>query len=269
MNEPIYCTTHLHHLSPEGAVPVGVDIGDARASERQFSFWTNGFECRRIPSSVTDWSDQQSIDSRHYAEIRNWSREFTECDKVLFFPAILRTPSAAKKDSDYAPIEFAHSDYTEGYADMIKDCDHPYHAILKPYMAQEALSDEDLKKAKRVLTLQLWRNVGPALMDHPLAVCDATSVPRNQLSPFRVERYGGVESQFDSFVLTPPEPSIQNRWYCYKEMLEDEVLVFRAFDSECVEKGTPFWTPHSAFKDPHSSGIPRSSVEMRAICLYF
>ena len=64
----------------------------------------------------------------------------------MFFPAILRTPSAAKKDSDYAPIEFAHSDYTEGYADMIKDRDHPYHAILKPYMAQEDLSADDLKK---------------------------------------------------------------------------------------------------------------------------
>jgi len=268
MKEPIYCNTALHHLSSEGASPIAVDIYDARQSKRQFSVWNNGFERVSLPSNVTDWTDKKSIEETHYTEISDWAREFTGCDKVLFFPAIVRSPATAKTSSDYAPIELVHSDYTEEYGDMIKDTTHPYHAILQPSMERASLSAERLSEAKRVLTLQLWRNVGPKLMDYPLAVCDATTVPRNQLTSFRVESYGGVKAQFDSLIMSPPATNEKNTWYCYPEMSIDEVLVFRAFDSERVATGQPFWTPHSAFRDPHSSKVPRSSVEMRAICIY-
>jgi len=151
---------------------------------------------------------------------------------------------------------------------VIRDIEHPYHSILKPSMSRAGVSAQQLIKARRVLTLQLWRNTGPSLMDHPLALCDATTVARSQLSTFRVESYGGVEAQFDSFVLSPPSEEMSNDWYCYPEMSNDEVLLFRAFDSDCLENGAPFWTPHTAFRDPHSSNKSRSSVEMRATCLF-
>lgn len=268
MNEPIYCKTTLQHFSLEGPTPLAVDIHNARASTREFSVWANGFEKVHIRSSVSDWNDPKDIEKSHYQEISNWARDFTGCDKVLFFPAIVRNPDAALKSNDYAPIEFAHSDYTEQYVDMIRDTEHPYHAILKPSMVRARLSAEQLIDAKRVLTLQLWRNTGPQLMDHPLALCDATTVPRSQLSAFRVESYGGVEAQFDSFVMSPPAENVANDWYCYPEMEKDEVLLFRAFDSDCVTTGAPFWTPHTAFRDPRSANSPRSSIEMRAICIF-
>ena len=268
MKEPIYCQTTLHHFSVEGPKPLTVDIHNARESTRNFSVWDNGFEITEIPSVVKDWNEPTNIDSHHYAEIDDWARAFTGCDKVLFFPAIVRSPEAAQESSDYAPIEFAHSDYTEQYAEMVRDNEHPYPAILQPSMLRAGLSAAQLKKAKRILTLQLWRNTGPQLMDHPLALCDATTVPRSQLSAFRVESYGGVEAQFDSLVMSPPTEDTINNWYCFPEMEKDEVLMFRAFDSGCVATGAPFWTPHTAFRDPRSSGNPRSSVEMRAICIF-
>ena len=119
------------------------------------------------------------------------------------------------------------------------------------------------------MTLQLGRNVGPALMDYPLAFCDARTVHRAQLIPLRVETYGGVETQFDAFGLVKTMGADHNRWYVFPEMQPDEVVVFRSFDSECVASGQPFWTPHSAFRDPHSQGVARSSIEMRAICLFW
>jgi len=268
MQDPLYCSSTLHHFSTDGPIPLTVDILNARKSKRAFSVWDQGFECAHMPSIVTDWTDRSAINSNHYAEISDWARTFTGCDKVLFFPAIIRNPTAAQQSSDYAPIEFAHSDYTEAYADMIKDSEHPYHAILQPFMESAHLSLDQLAHARRILTLQLWRNVGAKLMDHPLAVCDATTVPRAQLTEFRVESYGGIEAQFDSFVMAPPAENDANNWYCYPEMDEDEVLIFRAFDSDRATTGQPFWTPHSAFRDPNSKDTPRSSIEMRAICIF-
>jgi hypothetical protein len=48
------------------------------------------------------------------------------------------------------------------------------------------------------------------------------------------------------------------------------VVAFRTYDTELVERGETWFTPHSAFRDPDVGiGRPaRSSIELRAICLY-
>ncbi len=221
------------------------------------------------PEAVTDWNDRDAIESWHYDEVRDWAVQSTGCDAVLFFPGLQRNPEAAALHPDYAPIEFAHSDYTESYLEMIADPEHPYHRVLQPSMVRAGVNSEQMQSLQRVLTLQLWRNTGPALMDHPMAFCDARSVARDQLTPLRVERYGGVETQFDAFALLNTAALAHNRWYTFPEMSFDEVVVFRAFDSDCVASGAPFWTPHTAFRDPHSTGVPRRSIEMRAVCLFW
>ncbi len=264
----LYCEASINYLSTEGPVPVPVKIYDARR-EAELSWQTNGFELQVLPSRVENWADRAQTDAVHYDEVSRWARRESGCEKVLFFPGLLRNPAAEAESPDFAPIQAAHSDYTESYGDMIADPDHPYHRVLAPSMARAGVSAADLQSVSRVLTLQLWRNVGPALMDYPLAFCDARTVPRAQLFPLRVETYGGVETQFDAFGLLRTMGGDANRWYTFPQMQPDEVVVFRAFDSECVTTGAPFWTPHCAFRDPHSAGVARSSIEMRAICLFW
>jgi hypothetical protein len=51
----------------------------------------------------------------------------------------------------------------------------------------------------------------------------------------------------------------------------DEAVLLRTYDSACADAGRPFWTPHSAFRDPSVPETPenhRASVEMRALCLW-
>ena len=85
----------------------------------------------------------------------------------------------------------------------------------------------------------------------------------------RVESYGGEQTQFDAFALVGGESVHENRWYTYPSMTADEVLMFRAYDSDLVAAGKPFWTPHCSFENPLVHDVPRSSVEMRAICLFW
>jgi len=250
-------------------VPIEVDVFDARRSERMFSWQDNGFELQTLPSMVADWSDSDLIEAIHQEEITTWAKQTTGCDAVLFFPAVLRNPQAEVESDDYAPIQLAHSDYTEDYDGMVKDSAHPYHRVLSPSMQRAGISSDRLAQCARVLTLQLWRNTGEQLIDYPIAFCDSGSVPREQLVAVRVEQYGGVETQFDAFGLLPPAPEVNNRWYTFPDLVTDEVVVFRAFDSDRVAPKLPFWTPHTAFRDEKEGASPRHSVEMRAICLFW
>lgn len=263
----VYTEATLHYMGAEGPEPVDQKILNGR--EQETTVWDQGFELIELPSKVTDWQSLDAVEAVHYEEVTEWAKGFTGCDAVLFFPALLRNMQTQAESDDYAPIQLAHSDYTENYADMIRDPDSAYQNVLKPSMERAGVSSEELAKVKRVLTLQLWRNVGDELMEYPLTVCDCTTVDRSELMPIRVESYGGQETQFDAFSLLKTPAAENHHWYAYPNMRQDEVLLFRAFDSEAVNNSKPFWTPHTAFFDTNGSGTPRSSVEMRAICLFF
>ena len=245
-----------------------VEILDGRSLDG-LSWEENGFELIRHPSNVEDWS---AIDDgwSHYDEIGELARSLTGCDAILYYPALIRNEASALRSADLAPIQFVHSDYTEAYREMIEDAHHPYRAILAPFMDRAGVSGDDIVRARRILTLQFWRNVGPARMSHPLAFCDARSVGREELHPVLVAEYGGVPTGFYSFGVAAPAAPTAHRWVTFPEMEPDELVVFRAYDSDRVAAGEPFWTPHSAFDDPvvGPDAPPRESVEMRAICLF-
>ena len=153
---------------------------------------------------------------------------------------------------------------------MIEDPHHPYSKILQPSMDRAGFSASKIKQATRILTLQLWRNIGPQKMDYPLCFCDARTVARDELTTIHVADYGGIKTGFDTFGVLTSEQA-QHKWYVYPEMTPDEVVVFRAYDSDAATQGKPFWTPHASFRDPtQPTGAPqRASIEMRAICLFF
>ena len=245
---------------------VETTIHDAR-SAGDLSWQTNGFELINHQSAVSEWRDLAAIEAVHYAEITDLARTLSGCDAVLFYPALLRSPEMAAEQPDLAPVQIAHSDYTEGYREMIGDPDHPYHDILLPSMKRAGVTCADINGARRVLTLQMWRNTGAPDTHYPLAVCDARDVPRSALIPIEVPEYGGVRTGFQSFLVLPPDDPGAYHWFTFPHMQPHEVLLFRAYDSERAEAGETFWTPHTAFADPNGQA-PRQSVEMRAICLF-
>ncbi|MEM9656271.1 MAG: CmcJ/NvfI family oxidoreductase [Actinomycetota bacterium] len=264
----IYCEASINHVDGLSIASVPTAIQDGR--HEVLSWMEQGFELRPMPSAVTRWDDPTDIVATHHPEIVDVVTAEVGCDAVLFYPAIVRDPTAAARSGDLAPIEAAHSDYTEDYRSMLVTADHPYLDILAPSMAAAGVTPADLAAAKRILTLQFWRNIGPPRPDRPLAFCDATTVARDELTPHLVESYGGVQTSFHSFLLNPPSDGRGRRWFTFPAMEPDEVVLFRAFDSERAEAGEPFWTPHTAFVDPVAGpgAPPRESVEIRAICLF-
>ena len=261
----MYCEASFSYMGQLVASPVL----DGRRENVDFT--TSGFTLLDHESAVTDWHDQGQVDAIHADEIEKLARSFAGCDAAIVYPALFRNPEAAQAMPDYSPITFVHSDYTDAFRHMVVDDDHPYRAFLDPVLDRFDVTRAELKAASRTMMLQFWRNTGPALADYPLALCDARDVgPARQLR-FVVPDYGGQHLEFETFGFAPPAAGEVDRWYTFPKLAPDEVVAFRTYDSACVAQGLPFWTPHSAFRDPHVPESPqhrRESVEMRALCLW-
>jgi len=267
---PVYCRAEMNYLGSVEREAIEVDILDGRAGLESRDFDECGFTMRTHSSAVTDWTDQQHIHEVHGPEVLAFAEEFTGCDAAVVYPPILRGPEMAAVTPDYAPIEFVHSDFTTDYKAMITDPKRSYQQFLEPRLAAHGMAPADVRGASRLMVLQLWRNTGQVTPDFPLAVLDPRSIDPDRLRPFLVESYGGVhELQFETYGIASPPADVPDRWYTFPSLEREEVLVFRTYDSARADSGLPFWTPHSAFRDPHAPpGPPRESTEMRALCIW-
>lgn len=266
----IHCRADIPYVGFDRAELVPTDIIDGRYEP---TVWTDaGFELRTFASAVTDWTDDDDVIDRHHPEMTALVTAELGCDAVIFYPALVRSPEqAAASGKDHGPIEAAHSDYSEDYRTMMATPGHPYVDLLRPSMDAAGVSVADLAGARRIVTIQMWRNIGARRPDRPLAFCDTRTVDRHELVPHLVEDYAGVPARFESLLMTRPTGPDRRRWYTFPDMTPDEVVFFRAFDSELAASGGRFWTPHTAFVDPTAGpdAAPRRSVETRAICLFF
>ena len=244
----VLCRTILNYVA---SGPTEVAVEDGRAAE--LPGWEEcGFELRRHGSAVDDWTDDGQIEGIHYRELEQLATELTGCEQASVHRHIRRNPQEAARHRDLAPITLVHSDFADGYREVL------------------AKENREIAEAKRVVILQFWRNIGPAKMDLPLAFCDARTVPRAQIRAFPVQNYAGGGIDFEALgVVAPADPS-DHRWYAFDQLRSDEVVCFRTYDTERVADGRPYWTPHTAFRDPEVElGRPsRSSIEVRATCLW-
>lgn len=264
-----YCETSLNYGDGDSARTVQVTIRNARTTP-DLEFEECGFSRLDHVSEVHDWSDAAHLADVHMAEVRELAQGFLGCDHALAYPPIVRSPASARAVADYAPIEFVHSDFTDDYLDMIRDPDRAYGAFLAPALETIGVRQDEIAKAERVVMLQFWRNVGARRPDRPLALCDAASVPRSDLFSILVPEYGGQRLEFETFGVRCPKDPDRHRWYTYPDLTAEEVIVFRTYDSRCAAEGRPFWTPHSAFRDPRAGtdSAQRESVEMRVLCFF-
>ncbi len=265
----VYCQAVMNYAVSEMQVnPVTVDVLDGRA-EADLTWQTAGFELIQHPSAVTDWDSDQALEQTYYPEMEQVAKAMTGCDHAMIGGHIHRNPTAAAQHMDYAPIQYVHSDFTESYGDLVRDRYLNAEPQAQQTLARAGIDIEDVTRARRILILQFWRNIGAEEMDLPLAFCDARSVPREDLAVYHVPEYGGEAVPFDTFGVTAPERADAHRWYVFPAMNRDDAVAFRTYDSEMAEHGGHFWTPHSAFPDPcHPGARARHSIEVRATCLF-
>ena len=113
----------------------------------------------------------------------------------------------------------------------------------------------------------VWRAISAPPQDVPLAVCDARSVSAGDLiaADAVFDSPGQPEWSFEGLVLAYAPA---HRWFWFSDMQRDEALIFKTHDSDPARAHC---VPHVAFDHeacpPHA--VPRASIEMRAIALWF
>ena len=268
----VFCRATLNFAVRDGqlmAEPVESDIRDGRTAD--LPGWQDcGFELVAHPSAVSSWDDDELVEV-HHREMEEVARRLTGSDVALVSNHIKRGPEHAARHGDLGPISFVHSDFARGYDELVRrsyvrpDRDGPTRALER-----NGITADDVMAASRLVILQFWRNLGPAKMDLPLAFCDARTVTPADTRPIPVSDYAGSGIDFNALaVLAPVEPGGYD-WYAYPELRPDETVAFRTYDTDLVARDETWFTPHSAFRDPEVElGKPaRSSIELRAICLY-
>lgn len=231
---------------------VEVEVRDARAELPSPTLDQEGFMLCRHPSAVRDFYDDASLQGIYHRELVDLLKEKTGARRVEVFDDTRRTSSVELQQQRgiREPANIVHNDYTADSGPR----------RLKDFLSHTP-EETDPPRSERFAIINAWRPIAGTVIDHPLVLCDATSVREEDLVPIErraAERTGELQVLlYDA----------AQRWYFYPEMNRDEVLLFKTFDSAI--DGRARFTPHSSCKNPRAPADtpPRESLETR--CLVF
>jgi hypothetical protein len=220
-----------------------------------------GFVLVQHASSIADFGEIEEtadIDQRYVTEMTDLLAEVTGAQKVFLLGGGKKRygETATAKLSpllNAKPARYPHADNTDASsAELI--------ALIGMFV-----DDIDLDAYSRHAMYNAWRAVSSPPQDIPLAVCDARSVqPEDEVTirAVSLERSGEITHDTTGYRYNP-----RHRWHYYPDMTRDEVLVFKAHDTDPDRSRR---VPHTAFADPSCpAGVAtRASVEVRALALY-
>ncbi len=229
-----------------------VSVHDGRKDMPSSSLDIEGFQLVSQKTVVADFYDDEQVNTTYHEEVKALLMQATGAVRIEVFDDTRRTSSLARQREKNIrePADIVHNDYTAGSGIR----------RMQDYFADSPGEAEELLQ-RRFTIVNVWRSIAGPIVDHPLVLCDATSVrPEDLVSVERraEERIGELQ-----VALFNPE----HRWYYYPEMQMDEALLFKTFDSET--DGRTRFTIHSSFADPSApeDAPARESIETR--CLLF
>lgn len=269
---PVYCRAVMNYVSRAGfaAGPRAVDVEIRDGRVASLPGWRDcGFERVTHSSAVQDWTDDVEIATVHYPEAEALARSITGLDHALVADHVKRNANETKRNREQTPVRVVHSDFADDYGDTVRKNYQNVRGRGAAALARAGLTSDDVAHARRIVMLQLWRNLGAPMMDLPVAWCDARTVSRDEMLPFRYTGYVAGADPFDAVAIIEPDDPSRHDWYAFPALVPGEVIAFRTYDTEMVPTGATYFTPHSAFADPTvgPAAPPRFSIELRLVCL--
>jgi len=235
-------------------------IDDARG--RATDLDREGFALVAHRSAVPDFDlieEDAAIDVVYRDEMEALLQQLTGATRVIMLGSGKKRYGESATDklsslSNAKPARYPHADNTDVSATVMVE------------MVASFLDDLELGDLRRWALFNMWRAVSPPPQDVPLAVCDSRTVaPDDEVTVSAVthERRGGeIRHETTGYAFNPA-----HRWHYFPDMTRDEVLVFKAHDTDPSRASR---VPHTALTDPGCpDGVPtRASVESRGLALF-
>ncbi|KAK4143928.1 uncharacterized protein C8A04DRAFT_11874 [Dichotomopilus funicola] len=256
-----------------------------------------GFAVYHAPAQEKDFTSEDAVRTGYYAEVEALLRAKLpgRVARVEIFDHTIRKHDPT---SPRQPVRQVHVDQTPRAAEV----------RVRRHVTDLAEPELSALLKRRFQLINVWRPIGHAATDFPLAVVDwrtttpAELVPVDLLYPLRNREDGsnddrgkeqlpdpnhvgsksteGYEVKGETYGVLPKEGDDGERegghkfWYV-KDMTPDEAMFIKCFDSwgegkEGGKKGIAALTPHTAFIDPDTpEGVKgRHSIEVRCLVFY-
>lgn len=236
-----------------------VEISDARGLDTDLD--REGFVLVHHESAVADFDriqEDPKVDQQYIDEITDLVALVTGASTVVMLGGGKKRYGESATDKlapllNAKPARYPHADNT----------DHSSVKLAETIAA--FVPGVSLKTASRWAFYNIWRATTPPPQDFPLAVCDARTVaPSDEVTVKAVtkELSGLVVHDTTSYRYNP-----DHRWYYFRNMTPEEVIVFKTHDTDPTRAHR---VAHTAFTDPTCpQGVTtRASVEMRALALF-
>lgn len=236
--------------------PRSVEIRDARGLTAPTSVHREGFELWNAPSAVSDFRDDAAVSASYYEEMVELACAATGAQRGFVFDHQVR-----KREEGRPPLAFGrHGDGRNPAA--VGRVHNDYSEESGRRRLGLVLNDAAAAAVRRYSIVNIWRSIGGAVLDTPLAVCEARSVSSRDLVSGEI-RYPNRTGEI--YLL---EYSSQHCWYYYAAMDRHEALVFKQYDSQV--NGVARYTPHAAFElaDIPAGAPLRQSIEVRCLVVY-
>ena len=224
-----------------------VIIKDIRKSKK-FVLNKNGFTLKKMKFKIQE-KDFENNYENYKSDLSRFLKKIIPFKHIEIFDITKRSnrkSGALNKDGPRQPADRAHVDYTVDSG---------------PLRAKQVLEKNFSKNfyKYRIIQLNIWKPLSSIVLSSPLAIADASSisfkdlVATDQIFPDRVgEIYHLAYNK-------------EQKWYWVSEMQDNEVLIFKGWDSINSNKVLKF-TPHTSFnlKNQNIKKNPRESIEARA-----
>jgi hypothetical protein len=227
-----------------------VEIADVRWLSWSLRLEVEGASVLRHRSEVRSFYDETELRRVGYPETAELVRSVTGAADVVVFDHNIRGRVERAKGPSAGdlkpPVFHIHTDFTGKSAEA---------------RAAAVLGTTHVA-GRRMAAINVWRPLAEPLRDCPLAICDASSVEKQDLLAADLV-YPDRTGQIYYVAFNPA-----HRWYYASDMQTDEVWMFKNYDS--AAGGRAWFTPHTAFVDPthHPVVAARESVEFRAFAFY-
>lgn len=226
-------------------------VHDARPLIPELDLDREGFCLVHQETAVTDFYDQDQLETVYKPELERLVKEVTGAKRVVVFDLTMRAQDEAIQEARgvRSPVRRVHNDYTERSAPRrVRD-------LLPPDEAEDLLT-------RRFAIVNVWRPLFGPLENKPLALLDARSIaPKDLIATERraKDRIGEVQH-----VTYNPD----HLWYYFPRQERDETVLIKCFDSET--DGRSRFAAHTAIDDPHEppGARPRESIEARTFVFF-
>lgn len=200
-------------------------VVNCRGIENNFSLDTHGFSFHKHKSALTpdDFHNRQEVESTYLPECEELLRKLVQnVDQVFFYNWRLRCSSDEKIEGSV--INFSDPTSPLGAAVHVHVDQSPSSIVerIEAYLPEQA---SHLLRG-RVQHINIWRPIDGPVEDYPLALCDGRSMPSEMLvETNRISRQFSGDSLFAMY-------QDGYRWHYLESQRDDELLVFKSFDSE-------------------------------------